>query len=76
VSRAYAVNGLNQYASAGPAAFAYDANGNLTSDGATSFGYDIENRLVSAAGARNAVLTFGFERVSDHRSMRERSSAF
>jgi RHS repeat-associated protein len=58
VSRAYAVNGLNQYASAGPAAFAYDANGNLTSDGATSFGYDIENRLVSASGAKNAALTY------------------
>lgn len=37
VSRSYAVNGLNQYVSAGPASFTYDANGNLTSDGSTSF---------------------------------------
>ncbi|MDG5488824.1 RHS repeat-associated core domain-containing protein [Sphingomonas sp. BGYR3] len=47
VDRDYAVNGLNQYTSAGPASFAYDPNGNLTSDGTTGFGYDIENRLVS-----------------------------
>jgi hypothetical protein len=29
VSRNYAVNGLNQYTSAGPATFTYDDNGNL-----------------------------------------------
>jgi uncharacterized protein RhaS with RHS repeats len=33
VSRAYSVNGLNQYTADGPVTFAYDANGNLTSDG-------------------------------------------
>ena len=49
VNRAYAVNGLNQYTSAGPATFGYDANGNLTSDGTTSYVYDAENRLVSAS---------------------------
>jgi RHS repeat-associated protein len=38
---------LNQYTAAGPATFAYDANGNLTSDGSSSFVYDAENRLVS-----------------------------
>jgi len=48
--RAYAANGLNQYTSAGPAAFTYDANGNLTGDGTTSYVYDAENRLVSATG--------------------------
>ncbi len=48
VNRAYAVKGLNQYTSAGPATFAYDANGNLTADGTTTFTYDIENRLVKA----------------------------
>lgn len=48
VSRAYAVNGLNQYTSAGPASFTYDANGNLTSDGSGgSYVYDVENRLIS-----------------------------
>jgi uncharacterized protein RhaS with RHS repeats len=42
----------------GPASFAYDANGNLTSDGGTTFAYDVENRLVSASGARNATLAY------------------
>lgn len=45
VDRDYATNGLNQYISAGPASFAYDANGNLTSDGTNAYGYDAENRL-------------------------------
>jgi RHS repeat-associated protein len=58
VSRAYSTNGLNQYTSAGPATFTYDANGNLTSDGASSFVYDGENRLVSASGAKTASLTY------------------
>ncbi|HYG29066.1 MAG TPA: RHS repeat-associated core domain-containing protein [Allosphingosinicella sp.] len=58
VTRAYAVNGLNQYVSAGPAAFQYDANGNLRSDGATTFVYDAENRLVSASGGANAALVY------------------
>lgn len=50
VSRAYARNGLNQYTSAGPATFSYDANGNLIGDGTSSFTYDAENRLI-ATGA-------------------------
>ena len=58
VSRDYAVNGLNQYSTAGPAAFTYDGNGNLTADGSTSFAYDAENRLVSASGSRSANLTY------------------
>ncbi|MBV8687138.1 MAG: hypothetical protein JOZ90_06890, partial [Alphaproteobacteria bacterium] len=58
VTRSYSVNGLNQYTAAGPATFAYDANGNLTSDGATTFVYDAENRLVSASGARSATLSY------------------
>lgn len=55
VDRAYAVNGQNQYTSAGPASFGYDANGNLTSDGARSYAYDIENRLVSASNGTQLV---------------------
>jgi RHS repeat-associated protein len=51
VSRTYAVNGLNQYTSAGPASFTYDANGNLTADGTWVYTYDVENRLVHATGA-------------------------
>ncbi len=56
VSRSYATNGLNQYMSAGPAAFGYDANGNLVSDGTSSFGYDAENRLISSSSG--ATLTY------------------
>lgn len=52
VDRAYATNGLNQYTSAGPATFTYDANGNLISDGTNSFVYDAENRLVSSGSVQ------------------------
>ena len=58
VTRGYSVNGLNQYVTAGSATFAYDANGNLTSDGSTTFVYDGENRLVGASGARTASLAY------------------
>ena len=58
VVRPYSVNGLNQYTAAGPASFAYDANGNLTNDGSTAFVYDSENRLVSASGAKTAALAY------------------
>jgi RHS repeat-associated protein len=65
-SRPYSVNGLNQYTLAGAAAFTYDANacpersrrGNLTNDGSSAFTYDIENRLVSASGAKVAGLRY------------------
>ena len=58
VARNYTTNGLNQYVSAGPSSFAYDPNGNLTSDGAVSFIYDVENRLVEASGARSATIIY------------------
>jgi RHS repeat-associated protein len=58
INRAYTTNGLNQYIAAGPAAFTYDANGNLTSDGTSTFTYDVENRLVAATGARTAALRY------------------
>lgn len=56
VNLSYAPNGLNQYSTvvsaAGSNAYAYDANGNLTSDGGTTYTYDIENRLTgTSAGA-------------------------
>jgi hypothetical protein len=57
-TQSYAVNGHNQYTQVGGTAFAWYANGNLTSDGATIFGYDSENRLVSASGAKNATLSY------------------
>ncbi len=45
-TRTYSTNGLNQYDSAGNAAFCYDASGNLTADGSSVYLYDAENRLV------------------------------
>jgi RHS repeat-associated protein len=58
VVRPYAVNGLNQYTSAGPAVFSYDMNGNLTGDNSNTYLYDVENRLVSASGATTASLRY------------------
>lgn len=58
VNRNYTRNGLNQYTAAGTASFTYDINGSLTSDGSTSFVYDPENRMVVAAGAKNATLRY------------------
>jgi hypothetical protein len=58
VSRAYAVNALNQYTSAGTATFTHDRNGNLTGDGSNSYVYDVENRLVSASGAHTQSLRY------------------
>jgi YD repeat-containing protein len=52
VDRPYSVNGQNQYIAAGPASFAYDPNGNLTSDGSTSFVYDVENGVSPSWNAR------------------------
>ena len=49
VNRNYARNILNQYTSAGPAVFSYDANGNLIGDGSNSYVYDAENRLVQSS---------------------------
>jgi RHS repeat-associated protein len=58
VSRAYAINGLNQYTVAGPATFTYDANGNLKTDGSNTYVYDGENRLVSSSGVNNVTLAY------------------
>ena len=58
VNRPYGVNALNQYTSAGSAAFTYDRNGNLTGDGTNSYTYDVENRLVAASGGRTIALRY------------------
>jgi RHS repeat-associated protein len=58
VERDYAVNGQNQYISTGTAGLDYDANGNLAWDGSTAYVYDVENRLVSASGAKTATLAY------------------
>lgn len=52
------VNGLNQYLSAGTAAFGYDDNGNLTSDGSSAYVYDVENRLVSVSSSTGASMRY------------------
>jgi len=44
----YSSNNLNQYTAVGGTSFAYDRNGNLTSDGTNTYVYDSENRLISA----------------------------
>jgi RHS repeat-associated protein len=51
---AYVPNSLNQYSSVGGVSFAYDANGNLTSDGVNTYAYDSENRLVAANTPQHA----------------------
>jgi RHS repeat-associated protein len=62
VNRPYAVNGLNQYGSAGASTFGYDANGNLVAATqppyTSNYVYDVENRLVSASGAQTALLVY------------------
>ncbi len=55
---AYAANGLNEYTQVGSQSYAYDDNGNLTSDGATTYTYDAENRLINTVGAKNATLKY------------------
>ncbi|WAC59783.1 RHS repeat-associated core domain-containing protein [Brevundimonas sp. SL130] len=56
VTRNYAVNGLNQYTSAGQASFTYDANGNLTADGqGGTYVYDVENRLIAGPNGASLV---------------------
>ena len=61
INRAYAVNGLNQYTSAGPANFTYDANGNLTSDGTNVYKYDVENRLVYAKRGTDTAVSLRYD---------------
>ncbi|MES1158347.1 MAG: RHS repeat-associated core domain-containing protein [Terricaulis silvestris] len=45
-------------ASVASVSFAYDSNGNLTSDGSNTYGYDAENRLISTSGAHSATLIY------------------
>lgn len=58
-SKAYTVNGLNQYTNISGALPGHDPNGNLTSDGAgQSYSYDPENRLIVANGPKNSTLGY------------------
>ena len=53
---AYTTNNLNQYTRVGAATYAYDKNGNLTSDGSNTYRWDAENRLtgVTIPGATDS----------------------
>jgi RHS repeat-associated protein len=64
-TRAYTVNGLNQYTSAGSFALANDNSGNLSAQTNASkpaeniaYGYDTENRLTGASGAKAGTLAY------------------
>lgn len=58
---AYSVNSLNQYTAVDGATFAYDDNGNLTSDGSRVFTYDVENRLISVSGSGVVGMTLKYD---------------
>ncbi len=47
----YTPNTLNQYSQVGSTSYAYDPNGNLTTNGMNTYAYDAENHLISAAGS-------------------------
>jgi RHS repeat-associated protein len=56
----------NQIATWGGISFAYDSNGNLTSDGTTSYTWNARNQLASFSGPVNA--SFGYDGVARRRS--------
>jgi RHS repeat-associated protein len=49
-SRAYTINGLNQFATVAGATQGYDGRGNLTSSGGTTYAYTSENLLKTVSG--------------------------
>jgi RHS repeat-associated protein len=55
VSRTYAPNNLNQYATVGATAYTYDTNGNLKSDGTWTYTYSNENILLTATATGSTV---------------------
>jgi RHS repeat-associated protein len=54
VNRGYAVNGLNQYNSAGTVSLSYDGRGNLTNSGGNAYGYTVDNQLATSPGSNYA----------------------
>jgi RHS repeat-associated protein len=68
LERSYSSNGLNQYATAGPASYTYDPSGNLTGSSvpangtnpaqSLTFTYDNENKLRLASGTANLTLSY------------------
>jgi RHS repeat-associated protein len=58
VSKSYAANGLNQYATAGNIALSHDRRGNVTGGGGFAFVYDSDNRLTSSSGPGASNLTY------------------
>jgi RHS repeat-associated protein/uncharacterized repeat protein (TIGR01451 family) len=65
----YTANTLNQYTTAGSAAFEYDLDGNLTrrtdETGTTTYEYDPENRLVRAATPAEGVWQYTYDALGN-----------
>jgi YD repeat-containing protein len=55
LTRNYAVNGLNQYTTAGPASFTYDLNGNLTADGSATGSFTRRRTMIAFLGATSLI---------------------
>lgn len=60
-TRAYSVNGLNQYTAVAGTAFTYDTRGNLTSDGSRTLVYDVENRLIEVRSGSTTIMTLSYD---------------
>ena len=64
---AYTTNNLNQYTRVGTATYAYDKNGNLTSDGSKTYRWDAENRLTGVTipgvgeGTTSTVVSYAYD---------------
>jgi RHS repeat-associated protein len=54
----YVVNNMNEYTSVGGVTYAYDADGNLTSDGTNTYTYNSLNELTGIAGASTSTYAY------------------
>lgn len=65
----YTTGDLNQYSAAGDKTFAYDADGNLTSQSATgnnySYVYDVENRLTDVTKPDGTIISYEYDVFSN-----------
>jgi YD repeat-containing protein len=55
------LNELTKSTAVSPVSYAYDADGNLTSDGLHAYSYDVENRLVGVVYGKNDSTTFAYD---------------
>ena len=72
---AYTTNNLNQYTRVGAATYAYDKNGNLTSDGTHTYRWDAENRMtgvtIPGAGENAPATTVSYVYDDFHRRVKK-----